>query len=1712
MANRYSKALRHLKNKNIDEKLELLEQLPTNNTTGLYVDVPGIFEPEEIGPGDLPPNEGLNLGEDGQGQEGYTGNDTTGLFMADGTIKAVEPPGDTSYILGPMMSMWYAWANYTQIGYVRQSDRKMVNLGRITGEMSAWDGETGFTGYGQLSLEQAVWFKGQTRADYRAFYPGPPSNPADEYGRYIGSLISSSKSTQTITPSVDIPGTNRTFDPTDNLALLMKDRESDKDRSDEILRTVLNAAMLGLDIVAVLAVLFPDPISSAAGAAILGSKLRYVAKFAKAISKFNPFKGSTGLARGLKGSQVGATGLKKAGFEALKGGKNLHKGSKGLLSPGGKGVYSSPKVGQVGPGGLKPGTGASRYTQAGSNPLGGAQGAAGQPGGVVGSITPGGARGIGSIEPQKVVNPKTFQKGQQLFQKIQSGKFPKSSRANQYRQQANKAGFGIGKSNVPSSKLPKQFRKNTKTFSNSYEYETNKILLETINKYLLEAETSGSGLSGGGTDVVDGYVDKVSETSSPEQLEKASDDANNIAKEGGKGLSDADLAKIDKDAEEEAKRVTNIRISNPESMNSEQLFNALDLMYESDPEITIQLLDQYEFLIDTEKLDKEYEKYNKRREYISSEEFARNFSPEYARQYDTAQNLWDNYFSRGLESREATFTRDNVPSWWRGRTPEEGQTFNVYSLVWRDTGIELSTSAYQKLKEWRAAYNKRDSLWNNKIYPEMKRQRELALSEYKTITDPLFRPSLLAMIFGWNQMFGVSPTGDPYSLDEPIPHDVYGELAILGISFLAAKNLQSALGTAKLATLTRTMNGLKKLKRWAKDWWNKGRNIRVPGENTATIKDLRIDDMQQGSKFIKPGSRYKNPKNLTDADFEGGAIPKNLDQLGQLLQGKGGFTWQLTRGLKTGPTALTRQLIERPIRAMMKFFESSNLKGNLLTEETSDQKKLYDSLDAAIKETDIKDFAKVIDTFIKMIGGELDKKKKIGMESHQPKFLKNRERNNLTEIVTPKQKRILRDIKKPVEVKEMPTKFKVKPTGRKNKSVGVDMMNIPDVPKQYKPPMNMWGKHEYKQNVRRSQEKKNEVLELLGAAEHHWTYLTEDRRKQKQEKVNEMMSAEFDKQMELLYEKHRIKESKIDKAISAFKKPTDIKPEYPENPPPQMDPETGMHPKYGKRYKHDKLDPHSAEFMPPTGDPVIDANIKKATNAKEKSRKLKVLLGKGKKINETMTTASLMSTSLPPQDLANYTTDQIVAQDALNNDSLIPPDATATTTSSGGKTWTMNNSPDPGSAGVVAGFNVDLSRMDTISVSVYFTNATIDTDGAHFVIDGPVGSGLQKFIDLSVPGSGSGNANPTITIPPELRIKGAHVAFAFVGQTIDGTRQVGTNAVKITSCFPYRRNPMNVFVSLDSPEATAFMRTDPSMQGLSAEDRRKKLIAMLDAGDEYLLKYLGLIGSKARPSDVTMPDSWEQSALKDITPQQRSEAEKIINRYSKYGDVASAEALVGGVENVAAVVAVIIGALGIGKDAATALYNSITTTNSGNDYSAPPGRTRNLGPGESLSGTQPKELTPQQQADVEAAGNELRDARRALGDLPADATDAQKDMAQERVDKAEKRRQSLRKKHREENKNRKESYKPKGKVLSEKKKFKDLTKKIPGYYDGKPAPLGFPMQEPPKMVNGFHPDLVDGKKIANRFNRLDPASAKAMPPTGNPHIDKKVRAAAKKPK
>lgn len=362
-------------------------------------------------------------------------------------------------------------------------------------------------------------------------------------------------------------------------------------------------------------------------------------------------------------------------------------------------------------------------------------------------------------------------------------------------------------------------------------------------------------------------------------------------------------------------------------------------------------------------------------------------------------------------------------------------------------------------------------------------------------------------------------------------------------------------------------------------------------------------------------------------------------------------------------------------------------------------------------------------------------------------------------------------------------------------------------------------------------------------------------------------------------------------------------------------------------------------------------------------------------LDENMTTSALMTTTLPAQgdvDLGDVT-------------SPIIGGGSSPGYSQSGNTYTSG----PANAGIPpevnGGFIIDIDTSEFDTLVFELSPGTIDS----FEIIAARGG--SQFTDYTLSTSAG---RKVLSLKSVDRKKSVSFAFSF-SQSSSGS--IGTNVIRNLTF--QRRTPMNVFVSLDSPEATSFIRTDPTMQGLSAEDRKKKLIDMLDAGDEYLLKYLGLIGSKARPSDVTMPDSWDQAA--------------------DYGDVAVKVRPVQG--------------------PSTEVYYD----------------------------KKMKQFVPRNSGGV------------ALDQV------------------------------------RKAHYEPQGEVLSEKKKLKsvkDITSKIPGYYDGKPAPLGFPMQEPPKMVNGFHPDLVDGKKIANRFNRLDPQSAKAMPPTGNPHIDKKVRAAAKKPK
>ena len=197
--NTFSKAIGHLKSSKISEAA------PTNSTISVMVPDAGTLTRQEF-KGMVPDQSTIDWAVNGS-----DGKDTSGLFDASGNSKLIGPPitedsPDNSYILGPMAAMYYTYASpnvWTMIGYIRQADRRMVNLGDIDGKLSDWDGVSNFTSYGQLTLEQARWFRDTWKhdgsgddpanANYRAFYPGPPSSTPDAFGRYLCTITGTAK-------------------------------------------------------------------------------------------------------------------------------------------------------------------------------------------------------------------------------------------------------------------------------------------------------------------------------------------------------------------------------------------------------------------------------------------------------------------------------------------------------------------------------------------------------------------------------------------------------------------------------------------------------------------------------------------------------------------------------------------------------------------------------------------------------------------------------------------------------------------------------------------------------------------------------------------------------------------------------------------------------------------------------------------------------------------------------------------------------------------------------------------------------------------------------------------------------------------------------------------------------------------------------------------------------------------------------------------------------------------------------------------------------------------------------------------------------------------------------------------------------------------------------------------------------------------------------
>lgn len=387
---------------------------------------------------------------------------------------------------------------------------------------------------------------------------------------------------------------------------------------------------------------------------------------------------------------------------------------------------------------------------------------------------------------------------------------------------------------------------------------------------------------------------------------------------------------------------------------------------------------------------------------------------------------------------------------------------------------------------------------------------------------------------------------------------------------------------------------------------------------------------------------------------------------------------------------------------------------------------------------------------------------------------------------------------------------------------------------------------------------------------------------------------------------------------------------------------------------------------------------------------------------------------------------------------------------------------------------------------------------------GQPGEGEFIFLDNWDPAPISGALNSVDVTDADHIYIGRTVYDMFKGNKLYGLSEVSFK----------RRTPMNVVVALDDPEATSFIRTDPYFEGLTPEEKKKKLEEMLKAGDEYLLKMFGEDFPGSGNTDIVSPGV-EVTNWTGESPDPSEGVAGVDHITDTLGLLLSGAA------------GLALGQAGLGSALKAGIGSLVTKIKKGGKEWLNKGRYEKV-PNEDTAtfeqlwnndGAQraftnkafkayqdsgfkpemmPKGWNPLKLIDPNYAGTGGTPLMRQIAERPEIRNAFLKKIAEltaqgaSVVDGTNKTIEKMREEVELKNK----------KTLKKPKEFFNKA-------DIKPV---FPETPPPKMINGRHPDWVDGKKVSNRYNRLDPISAKAMPPTGNPHIDKKVRAAAKKPK
>ena len=308
-------------------------------------------------------------------------------------------------------------------------------------------------------------------------------------------------------------------------------------------------------------------------------------------------------------------------------------------------------------------------------------------------------------------------------------------------------------------------------------------------------------------------------------------------------------------------------------------------------------------------------------------------------------------------------------------------------------------------------------------------------------------------------------------------------------------------------------------------------------------------------------------------------------------------------------------------------------------------------------------------------------------------------------------------------------------------------------------------------------------------------------------------------------------------------------------------------------------------------------DVKKRHKIKEeKERKNKKLVEEGRKIlreynspkfsdwrwdlKEGMTTAALSTTTLPA------TGDTVISQ----VDGYTSIFATNGGTLSG--TDLSYSVRDTNSVRIITGANstysraastnfIDTRRITQVKFSVSKTAQPLGVDSWTDTGDGKSYndnitvymyiSDYTPIEDSSVTfTSNATTGDYTFDIPELFRGRtDVQIGFQqFALASLPGEPTSGTAAATLYTPTFQRTVPVTLVVSLDDPEASAFIRTEPLSSNLSPAEREKRLKEMLAASDEYLAKQFGdqFPGTKAAPpKPVEMPKTFAQMKLdKDV--------------------------------------------------------------------------------------------------------------------------------------------------------------------------------------------------------------------------------------------------------